>query len=40
MKTHVLLLDYSNNTFRKFDSIEQLKAYADHIPVMIERMEQ
>lgn len=40
MRTHVLLLDYSNNTFRKFDSVEQLKSYAKHIPKMIERMEQ
>ena len=40
MRTHVLLLDYSNNTFKKFDSVEQLKAYAKHIPEMIERMEE
>jgi len=38
MKTHIVLLDYDNGTFRKFDSIDDLKNYAETISKMLEHV--
>ena len=40
MRNHVLLLDYSNNTFKKFNNFQHLITYAERIKEMIDRMEQ